>query len=53
MFDSHNHLQFPSFDEDRDDVMARAQRLGLECEEDSVTIAGVKLLLKPLSASSD
>ena len=35
-----------------DSVMVRARALGLECEEDSVTIAGVKLLLKPQLAIS-
>lgn len=35
-----------------DSVIARARALGLKCEEDSVTIAGVTLLLKSLPAIS-
>lgn len=33
-------------------VLARAQALGLECGESSVTLAGVHLLLKPLAQES-
>ncbi|MEP4485265.1 MAG: VOC family protein [Halioglobus sp.] len=34
-------------------VLARAKALGLKCEGDSVTLAGVQLLLKPLAVVND